>query len=176
MFRKAIVPLLLVSLVVGAIIVMKSKPKSVVVIKPERKNVTRTLAVTGQVEAISNTTVTSTWNGVQVKRVLVDKGDTVTKAQPLIELDDREPRAALERAEAQLKLAEANVGKAHALVTSTVATELKANAQKQGSISSLKLASFTATADRLPQLSSLNRFESTPALGFRSRAPPATSI
>lgn len=104
-----------VVVVAGAMISMRrNAPATVEIIHPKRQNVTRTLAVTGQVEAISTTVISSQLNSVMVKRVLVDKGDRVRRGQPLLEFDSRELEASVARAMAQTKQAEANVLRAKA--------------------------------------------------------------
>jgi RND family efflux transporter MFP subunit len=110
----------------GVLLARRSGPPTVAVLRPERRDVTRTLAVTGQVEAISNATLSSTLSGVQAQQVLVDKGSRVRAGQPVIVLDDRELRAAVQQAAAQARQAEANL--------------LRARAQAQGAQRSVALA------------------------------------
>ena len=135
-----IIPLVVIGIFVGIVYALTNQPKTVEVIQAKRRDVIRTLAVTGQAEAISNTNLSSTINGIQVLRTLVDKGDIVKAGQPLIELDDRELRAALAKAEAQSRVSEANALKADANLETTLANLKRTNAQSIGSKRSANLA------------------------------------
>lgn len=110
----------------SVVFLRRSGPPTVAVIKPLRRDVTRTLAVTGQVEAIDNANLAAGLSGIQITKMLVDKGDHVTEGQPVLLLDDRELRAAAEQTAAQVRQAEANL--------------LKARAQAQGAGLSVTLA------------------------------------
>ena len=136
-----IVPLVIIAALVIGIIVMRNQPKVVEVIQAQRRDVSRTLAVTGQVEAISNTNLSSTINGIQVLKVLVDKGSRVKSGQPLIILDDRELRAGFARAEAQAKVSEANTYKAKAQLSAALAGLERTKAQASGAGKNTDLAS-----------------------------------
>ena len=136
-----IVPLVIIAALVIVIIVMRNQPKVVEVIQAQRRDVSRTLAVTGQVEAISNTNLSSTINGIQVLKVLVDKGSRVKSGQPLIILDDRELRAGFARAEAQAKVSEANTYKAQAQLSAALAGLERTKAQASGAGKNTDLAS-----------------------------------
>jgi RND family efflux transporter MFP subunit len=104
-----------VVVVAGVFVSMRRNAPAVVeIVHPKRQDVTRTLAVTGQVEAIATTVISSQLNSIMVKRVLVDKGDRVRKGQPLLEFDSRELEASVARSMAQMKQAEANVLRAKA--------------------------------------------------------------
>ncbi|MCX6382768.1 MAG: efflux RND transporter periplasmic adaptor subunit [Armatimonadetes bacterium] len=125
--------ILFVILAVGAFLFFRrgSTLPTVEVLQPTTQNVTRTLAVTGQVEAISSANISTQINGILVKRVLVDKGNRVKKGQPLIELDDRELQALTAKSAAQVKQAEASL--------------LRAKAQMEGSGRSVSLANEALT-------------------------------
>ncbi len=135
-----IIPLIVIGIFVGIVYALTNQPKTVEVIQAKRRDVIRTLAVTGQAEAISNTNLSSTINGIQVLKTLVDKGDRVKAGQPLIKLDDRELRAALAKAEAQRRVSEANALKADANLETTLANLKRTNAQSIGSKRSANLA------------------------------------
>lgn len=104
------------------------------VLQPVTQDVTRTLAVTGQVEAIASANISAQINGILIRRIFVDKGDRVKKGQPLIELDDRELQAAAAKADALIRQAEASL--------------LRVRAQAEGAERSLVLAR-EALADSL---------------------------
>jgi HlyD family secretion protein len=112
-FGWLITVIVLVS-IAGFVFSRRSSPPVVVTLAPEKKTVTRTLAVTGQVEAIRNATLSSALNGLQIKRVLVDKGNRVSAGQPVLILEDSELRAAVARAAAQVRQTEANIWRARA--------------------------------------------------------------
>lgn len=101
---------ILILVVVGGI-AFALRPRNalpeVKVIAVERKNVTRTLAVTGQVEAVHHSDLSSTVSGITINRVLVDKGSHVLAGQPVVELDSRDLDAACARADAQVLQARA---------------------------------------------------------------------
>ena len=141
MKRNAVVaPIVIGAVLLAGFFVLRGQPKTVEVIQAQRRDVTRTLAVTGQVEAITNTTVSSVINGIQVLKVLADKGDRVSAGQPLVILDDRELRAATAKAEAQSRVSEANALKAGAALRSSLANLKKIVAQAGGAARSSALA------------------------------------
>ncbi len=111
-----VIPFVVLLIVVGVIANRRNAPTMFEIVHPKRQDVVRTLAVTGQVEAIASANISTQINGILVKRVLVDKGGKVKRGQTLAELDDRELRAAVSRASAQVKQAEANLVRARTQV------------------------------------------------------------
>lgn len=103
------VPIVVILVAGGVFVSRRNTPPNYEVIHPKKQRVIRSLAVTGQVEAVASANISTQINGILVKRVLVDKGDRVQRGQALIELDDRELRASVARANAQVKQAEANL-------------------------------------------------------------------
>jgi len=77
--------------------------------------VTTVLAVAGRVEAVESADISSGLAGVEVRQVLVDIGSRVRPGQLLVELDDRELRAAEARAAAQVMQADASAARARAV-------------------------------------------------------------
>src|SRR4051812_33775602 len=67
-----------------------------------------TVENSGKVQPSRNVAVTSGASGL-VTEVLVSAGDKVTKGQPLVRLDDHELQLSVEKAEANLKSAQAKV-------------------------------------------------------------------
>lgn len=100
---------------VGYVAWRSSAPPAVDVVRPERRDVTSVLAVAGRVEAMESAELSSGLTGVEVRRVLVDTGSWVRAGQLLVELDDRELRAAEARALAQVAQAEAGTARARAV-------------------------------------------------------------
>lgn len=83
----------------------------------EARRVEYSVSAVGSVEAFETVTVTARVQGT-VERVLFKEGDTVTTAQPLAEIEPRRfelavasARAALERAEAELREAQAGLAR-----------------------------------------------------------------
>lgn len=72
----------------------------------QRRDLARSVTVTGPVEPVRIITVSAQTAGV-VRTVAVEEGDPVTTGDLLVELDDRETRAQLRRAEALLASAKA---------------------------------------------------------------------
>lgn len=83
------------------------EPSSVIV---ERGDVVLTVAETGSVEPVETIEVKSRVSG-RISRLYVDEGDLVRKGDLLAEIDPEELRLQAERAEAQLKAAEAIVAR-----------------------------------------------------------------
>jgi RND family efflux transporter MFP subunit len=106
----------------------KSTGQQVSVLRIQPVTVIRTLAVTGQVEAVQRADLSSPISNVQALRVLVDKGQHVTFGQPVIVLDARTLRATALRS--------------HALLLQARAALLQAKAQKEGADRTVRLAAL----------------------------------
>jgi HlyD family secretion protein len=87
-----------------------------------RGPVTETVSATGDVGAIVTVNVGSQVSGT-ISKLYVDFNSLVKKDQPLADLDPRLFRSALERAEAGLASAQADVEKAHAQLNDAVRVE-----------------------------------------------------
>ncbi|MFU8805715.1 MAG: efflux RND transporter periplasmic adaptor subunit [Bradymonadaceae bacterium] len=68
----------------------------------ERRDMSRTIEVSGTLESLQRVQLSSTMSGV-LRTLNVEEGDAVTRGQLLAALDLDEPRAELRRAEAELK-------------------------------------------------------------------------
>ena len=87
-------------------------PVAAPVVEPARSPYPRFVAGSGIIEATNgNIAIAAPMPGI-IKQVLVSVGDPVTVGQPLFSLDDREPLAQLEVAEAQLEKAQATLADA----------------------------------------------------------------
>lgn len=137
---KRIVGLGIVAIAAIAAYFFLQGPPTVETVTPVRKEVQKTLAVTGQVEAISKTTIASSFQSIHVRRVLVDKGSKVTEGQPLIELDNSELRASVSRAEAVVMAAKANVLRAESTLKTAEAGIRRTLAQRTGANKMVALA------------------------------------
>ncbi len=106
----------------------RSAVTSVTVLRMKPEKIVRTLAVTGQVEAVNRADLSSPISNVQAMKVLVDKGSQVTQGQPVLLLDARTLRATALRS--------------HALLLQARAALLQALAQQQGATRTVKLAAL----------------------------------
>src|SRR5256885_7146996 len=87
-----------------------------------RGSITEVVSATGDVNAIITVNVGSQVSGT-ISKLYVDFNSLVKKDQPLADLDPRLFRAALERAQAGLASAQADVEKAQALLNDAVRVE-----------------------------------------------------
>lgn len=97
-------------------------PVPVAVAAAERRDIARTVTVTGPVEPVRVIGVNSQASGT-VLTVRAQEGDRVAQGQLLARLDGREAQAQLERAEALLASAEAAYERARALHRSQIITD-----------------------------------------------------
>ena len=81
--------------------VVLARPQSVRATAVERRDVVRTIVLTGRVRAAASPQVGVTTAGI-VQRVLVREGDRVSSGQLLVQLDDARARAAVTEARAML--------------------------------------------------------------------------
>lgn len=95
-------------------------PPRVNVIAVSPQTLTTTLALTGEVEAVEQAAISSTLEPLTIVAVMVEKGDRVTRGQPLIQLDTSELSAALRRARASVAVAKANLLRARASAAGAV--------------------------------------------------------
>ncbi len=102
----------LIVVVLGAIAILvvwivskKTEPPEVEFVKVTRETIVSTLSTNGKVEPIEWTPARAERAGV-ITRVLVTRGQQVSKDQPLVELDTRVAAAELSKAEAGIKQAQ----------------------------------------------------------------------
>lgn len=93
----------------------RSQPVPVEVVRLKRQDVTTTLAVTGRLEAVNRTAVSTMGGPSRVLKVLVDVGDRVVAGQPLVVLDTRDLEDAVAVARADLVAAKAELNRSKAL-------------------------------------------------------------
>ena len=91
-----------------AFVVWKSnQPPTVEVTKSVRQDITSTLAVSGILESVDRTTISSQIAGAKITKVLVDIGDEIQKEQLLAEFDTSDAQAQLLAADALIAQANA---------------------------------------------------------------------
>jgi HlyD family secretion protein len=114
-----------------------------------RGPITETVSATGDVSAIVTVNVGSQVSGT-ISKLYVDFNSKVTKDQPLADLDPRLFRAAVERAEAGLASARADVEKAQAQLNDAIRVE-KRNRElfEQKLVSQQDLDSATANREQM---------------------------
>lgn len=77
-----------------------NQPATVEVVKSVRQDITSTLAVSGVLEAVDRSTISSQVTGAKITKVLVDIGDQVQKDQLLAEFDSSDVQAQIRAADA----------------------------------------------------------------------------
>jgi HlyD family secretion protein len=98
--------LVVAALIVAWVATKKAAPPEVVFVKVTRETVISSLSTNGKVEPIEWMPVRAERSGV-ITRVLVSRGQQVTKDQPLVELETRVASADLSKAEAAIQEAKA---------------------------------------------------------------------
>lgn len=98
--------LVVAALIVAWVATKKAAPPEVVFVKVTRETVISSLSTNGKVEPIEWMPVRSERSGV-ITRVLVSRGQQVTKDQPLVELETRVASADLSKAQAAIQEAKA---------------------------------------------------------------------
>ncbi len=93
-------------LLAGAILIWGSMPARVTGVLPERREVVRTLVLTGRVRPMARPQVGATASG-RVVQLLVREGDRVSAGQLLARIDDRQQTAMLSESRAALSSAAA---------------------------------------------------------------------
>ena len=143
----------------------------VTTVRPESREVERTITVSGSVAAWQEMFLGVELTGIRVAEVLVEVGDSVKAGQPLLRLDARtlevqarQAEASVNQARASLELARANAERGAALV-------------KQGLISSSnsdELRATLASAEAQLETAEADRDAARLRLGFATlRAPDA---
>jgi HlyD family secretion protein len=89
------------------------------------------LTVTGTVEPADLLTVTPQISGLQIRQVLVNEGDRVAAGQPLVILDDTNLRTDIQRAQAQLDVAQAQLRQQQANLAQAQAQAAEAETNRQ---------------------------------------------
>lgn len=89
------------------------------------------LTVTGTIEPANLLAVTPQIGGLQIRDVLVNEGDLVTAGQPLVLLDDTELRTEIQRAQAQIEVAQAQLQQQQANLSQAKARSVEAEANRQ---------------------------------------------
>jgi len=89
------------------------------------------LTVTGTVEPADLLTVTPQISGLQIRQVLVNEGDRVAAGQPLVILDDTNLRTDIQRAQAQLDVAQAQLRQQQANLAQAQAQAAEADTNRQ---------------------------------------------
>jgi HlyD family secretion protein len=111
LFKRLSFYLALAGIVGGVLLVQKLRhqpPPPAPYQEPARSPFAYSVAATGILEATrENVRIGATKSGL-VQKVLVEVGSKVKAGQPLLQFDDRETRARLETAKAQLEVLEAN--------------------------------------------------------------------
>ena len=104
--RRAIWWWIVAAAAVAAVLlgVVLARPQSVMATAVVRRDVVRTIVLTGRVRPAASPAVGVTTAGI-VQRVLVREGDRVSSAQLLVQLDDARARAAVTEARAMLATA-----------------------------------------------------------------------
>ncbi len=101
-----VVGIIVLVVVVSAFMSLRPRRIRITVVKPVRRDITRTITTNGKVEPIHNFEAHAP-TATTVRKILVKEGQKVKAGDLLIELDDADARAQLARAEAQLKAAQA---------------------------------------------------------------------
>lgn len=86
-------------------------PPAVEVVTPERRNVTESVAVTGELRGLTETNVGAQISG-RIAGLQVKEGDHVRRGQPIAQLDDSTLQTALAQAEQAYRVAEGEVEQA----------------------------------------------------------------
>lgn len=105
--------------------------QTVTVVPVQVGQVTEQLTVTGTVQASDLLAVTPQIGGLQIRQVLVEEGDRVGAGQPLVRLDDTELRNQIQRAQAQLDVAQAQLQQQTANLSQAKALLVEADANRQ---------------------------------------------
>ncbi|XDE63566.1 efflux RND transporter periplasmic adaptor subunit [Arthrospira platensis BEA 1257B] len=159
--------------------VSPSATQTVTVAPVEMTTVTRTLDVTGTVEAYDLLPVLPQTSAVQIQQVLVNQGEMVTEGQVMAVLDDSVLRSQIDQANAQVESAnslvrqrEANLGQAQAGLAQAQASLLEAESlltQNQA-----RLAEAKANLDQARR--EVERYEDLSSQGVVSRQELETRI
>lgn len=143
-----------------AIVVWKSnQPPSVAVSMALRQDITSTLAVSGVLEAIDRSTISSQIAGAKITRVLVDIGDSVQKGQLLAEFDSADFQAQLRVAEAQIAQALAQ-GKVQDVSQSSASSNLRLAEENFRQVNELQIALNQAKTNHQAALERVKQLES----------------
>lgn len=86
----------------GFVYFRSTQPPNAEVVEVRQENVVATLAVSGVLEAVERTSISSQIAGARIASIPVDIGDSVAAGDPLIVLDDADVRAQIAQAEAQI--------------------------------------------------------------------------
>ena len=105
--------------------------QTVTVVPVQVGQVTEQLTVTGTVQASDLLAVTPQIGGLQIRQVLVEEGDRVGAGQPLVRLDDTELHNQIQRAQAQLDVAQAQLQQQTANLSQAKALLVEADANRQ---------------------------------------------
>jgi len=97
---------LVILILVSAFMALRPKRIRIMITQPVRKDITDTITTNGKVEPLQNFEAHAPV-ATTVRRILVNEGQRVHRGQLLLELDATDARAAVAKAQAQLKSAEA---------------------------------------------------------------------
>jgi HlyD family secretion protein len=86
----------------------RNQPPAVEFVKIERRRIVELLTTNGKIEPVDWSAARAEAAG-PVERILIQKGQTVAQGAPLVELDAKETRAALESAEARVAQANSEI-------------------------------------------------------------------
>ncbi|MCC6873190.1 MAG: biotin/lipoyl-binding protein, partial [Sandaracinaceae bacterium] len=115
--------ILLVAAGIGWLVVRRARGPEVQVVRASRREVIETLVASGRILPPSRASLASPVLA-SVRAVRAVEGDRVSQGQLLIELDDTDARAAVERAEASVALARARIGQIRSTSSRVAASEL----------------------------------------------------
>ncbi len=173
---RSAVWLIVLAAVLGGGAWFRSKPASVVVVRPTEELVTESVAVSGRVQGAEETDVTATTAG-RVAQLLVREGGRVEAGQPLARLDDDLPAADVRLAEATLRTARARLALVAAPAQAWTMARVKADTSQASDVARQRLQ---ASEQRLAELERGATREQVHALeaaaqgsGFRAAAASA---
>lgn len=115
--------ILLVAAGIGWLVVRRARGPEVQVVRAHRQEVIETLVASGRILPPSRASLASPVLA-SVRAVHAVEGERVSQGQLLIELDDADARAAVERAEASVALARARIGQIRSTSSRVAASEL----------------------------------------------------
>jgi HlyD family secretion protein len=143
-----------------AFVVWKSnQPATVEVTKSVRQDITSTLAVSGVLEAVDRSTISSQIAGAKIAKVLVDIGDQVQKGQLLAEFDSSDAQAQVRAADALIAQAVAQ-SKVQDTNESSANSNLQLAEENMREVNDLRIAVKQAKTNQQTASQRVKQFES----------------